>query len=456
MLSTFETEYAASGPQHGWDPGVLRQVVESSPELKGMLLEAIDRGELQRLQANLDPGGLTAASYDANARSIGFPTELLDKAWPPGRSGQSELLATFAHEAQHAREARTIRQSDDILKAMVDAKAGFGADDSLRDHTGTAEVMLERRRILEASAEVAAVNVLAADVRARDPDATMFDLFLAHPETMGRYLDVDLQARQATPKAGLHFDENLRLPPDEGNLETVARIWYDESGVYPLLGSLATAASVSEREAEILAERREHVPETPSPLITMDFEALTGTSIPELRQALNETLPLPIFDPGDSLPPMPPDGRPPGMSPFSGNLDIAPSSGVGETPTSSSPAVPGHPDHDYFRLLRDRLPGQVPDTAVAETMLAAKSAGMATPAQVDPDQIGVFDGTIWVGGRVPGYRASMEVAQARTDMGEISSALAQEARRDHNRDPQGQHLPYGPAPTEEVAMARGR
>lgn len=456
MLSTFETEYATSGPQYGWDPAVLRQVVDSSPELKDMLLEAIDRGELDRLQASLEQGGLTAATYDADARSIEFPTELLDKAWPPRISGESELLATFAHEAQHALEARTIRQSEEVLKTMVEAQVGFDGDGNRRDYTETAEIMLARSRLLEASAEVAAVNVLAAEVRSRDPDATMFDLFLAHPETMGRYLDVDLEARQATPKPGLQFDENLRLPPEEGNLETIARIWYDDSGIYPVLGSLATAASVSELEAEILAARREQAPETPSPLITMDFDALTGTAIPALRQDLNETLPLPIFDPGDSPPPMPPDNRPSGISPFRNDLDAAPSHGTGDAPTFGSPATLGHPDHDYFRLLRDRLPAQVPDTAVAETILAAKSSGMATPAQVDPQQIGVFDGTIWVGGRVPGYRASLEIDQARADMGEICSSLAQGQKQDQQRDQHGHLHQTAPVPAEEAPLTRAR
>lgn len=67
---------------------------------------------------------------------------------------------------------------------------------------------------------------------------------------------------------------------------------------------------------------------------------------------------------------------------------------------------PHHPDRAYFDALRDRLPGSISDTKVAQALVAAKTAGIARV-----DQLGAVtlqEDQIFIAGRTPGFRAQVD------------------------------------------------
>jgi hypothetical protein len=65
-----------------------------------------------------------------------------------------------------------------------------------------------------------------------------------------------------------------------------------------------------------------------------------------------------------------------------------------------------HPDRAYFDTLRGQLPGSVSDAKVAETLVAAKTAGIERA-----DQLGsaaLHNDQIFVAGKTPGFRAQVD------------------------------------------------
>lgn len=450
------------------DPGAgaaLAQIIASSPEANDLLLRAIEAGELEHLTPltrETQPDAFAAAAkgfYLSGEKTIYLnPADLLQD--DPRK--RMEALATLAHEADHAVHAEEIRRA---VETATDAVREQATAPSPRDYTDEALGYVDALRDQELKAEFTAVNTVAAYVRRENPDATLYDLYQANPDTMRYFLDVDENARTATPKAGLVFDEQLRLAPTEQNLAAATEHRFLEHRAWPWAYGQEILEWISQYEHDQASARRENGSEVP-PLLTADFseifpkgappdpsnpEALVDPTLWRQGKNADGDFPLPFFDPGSAQLPMPPEDRPAGISQFRRDPDPVSARDIEAIPAAASPATPGHPDHDYFRLLRERLPAGMPDTTVADAMLAAKQSGMTRPDQVDPAQIGVFGGTIWIGGQVPGYRASLDVDQARTDMRDIARDLARE------ETPRAiERQASATVEVSEAAVARGR
>ncbi len=75
-----------------------------------------------------------------------------------------------------------------------------------------------------------------------------------------------------------------------------------------------------------------------------------------------------------------------------------------------------HADHGYFTALRNLLPSEIPDAKVAQTLVAAKDAGMVRPEQVA--SVAVHEGQIFVMGNTPGFRARVDLGAPAPDVRE--------------------------------------
>lgn len=73
-------------------------------------------------------------------------------------------------------------------------------------------------------------------------------------------------------------------------------------------------------------------------------------------------------------------------------------------------------DQAMFARIRKDVPAQIGDAHVAQAMLGAKQAGIASADKID--RVQMAGDTLWVSGTTPGFRAATDVAQAAAPMHE--------------------------------------
>ncbi|MBN7138392.1 hypothetical protein A7A76_00620 [Lysobacter enzymogenes] len=395
------------------------QQLLDTPEIKSMALEAIRRGNLEKLGMVDEP--MVGGDYDANTKSLRMSKTLLtfaDKQFVADKAA-----VTAAHELQHALDRPRVVQRDgkfdeDIRQTVAGAPP--------HDYTAALKSYFDETRQLEARASISAFNVAVDIAKRRDPNADLKQVYDVAQDNAPTFIAVDSskQSNAYALKPGLAVDAGGKIDPGRpDNLETAARNYYDAAGYSErLLGS--HLEYIRDYENTIHERLLKSYPDRPAPQIQVDTKAL-GVSGP---------LPAGIDDAGAPKPA-------PGVT-----RSLAPAAPAPAEP-ASDPRRADHPDHAYFNLLRGKLPESVPDNAVAHAMHQAKLGGMRDPAQVDPDQVAVHSGQVWIGGRTPGFRSSSDPTQA-PPMAEVGAQL--EASRLRSPDP-AQHQAQEPKDAKQDA-----
>ena len=366
------------------DPGAeLRTLIDTTPGLKTTLLQQIERGSLERFDNLGAPGAL--GTYDAYSKTMAVSIDQLNLAARGDVQTANSLRFTLAHEIDHA-VTRDARLAEDT-KLMGDVTA-MTARPSPHDYTDILRTYNDSVRSREVHAEMAGFNALAAQVRAGNPHATLKDLYDASPADMQMYVNVDLSKVPATyaPKPGLTLGADLSMASTPENVAAMGRYFYEANG-YPERKIGGALNYIEGQEQRALAAARVADPSHAAPEVRAN---LTGLGVPGLP-------------------------HPPGITDSSPRL-APPAHGAshdaGGASSSSDPRRVEHPDHAYFQALRERLPDSVPDNAVAHAMLLAKRESMTDFSRVNPQEVGVANGAVWIGGNTPGFRVAAEVVQA--------------------------------------------
>lgn len=387
MLADFERDHALAGAN-------LRELLKSTPELETRMLAAIDKGNLDLIKP-LDPAQRARGAlggFDPSDDSIALPMDMLEAS---ARNPQdaNTLRMVFGHEIEHS-----------VNKADIDTLVGdfdrevekIAQGPSPHDYTELLEARNRGDRLRESNDQISGFNVLAAHVRRENPDATAEQMnakLYASSDQMQQYFDVGIDAngqKNYTPKPGLSIGANGQIAATPDNVEAMGVHFYDRNH-YPERYAHRNLSLAYQAEHDAA---RQH-PDRPAPDIRVDLHKLNLPGFP---------LPPGFSDPSGSV-----RGPAPG-SPSPPSQPAQPASS-GADPAAPHPREAGHRDHAYYQMLRDKLPAEVPDNAVAQAMLEAKRSGLDA-TQIDPNKIGVNDGKIWIGGKTPGFHASADATQA--------------------------------------------
>jgi hypothetical protein len=397
MLTDFELLHDTASAHPGRN---LRALIEQTPAMKGDILESIRRGNLDRFE-DLPYAG-PVGTYDADAKALAVSVDQLKSA-DRNVQAANTLRFTLGHELQHGVNRQDILDQDATMRSDA---AAIARSPSPHDYTASLQAYNATSRRLESTAEIAGFNTLAESVRRGNPNATLKDLYDASPNDMQMYIDVDLGATPAryTPKAGLSIGADLTIDPSKReNVEAIGTLFYDANGYPPQeIGRALGMAHKAEAAAQ----------------------AASGT-LPDIRvdlKALGVSGPLPHGFTDSSKPRLLP----------------------GQEAAQADPRSAGHPDHDYYQLLRGKLPDSVPDNAVAHAMYLAKHDGMGDPSKVDPAQVAYANGHVWVGGSTPGYRVAFDPAQS-PPMAQVNEQLETQRQQRELQAPPPQvhaHAPH--------------
>ena len=422
MLDRFENEHHRAGRN-------LRALIGDTPELRSRVLKAIEAGNLDDfavLGSDLRKRGSLGA-YRADNETIALPEDLLRKAGRREDTANS-LRMFIGHEIEHAVHKKEILESQKAFSDQVDA---VRHGPSPHDYTDVLRQNNADRRARESNDQIAGFNVLAAHVRRENPQATqeqMYEKLFKSSNQMEQYFDVDRSSGREvyTPKPGLSIGADGKVATTPDNLEAFGKYFYDRNH-YPQQYAFDALEYIYSKE---------RAAQGPNGMLGFGMPKPSIDAKVDLKALGLEGLPLP---PGfkDSSPVQRQDAAPehaPQRAPAS---HTAP-------PQASEPRDPQHRDHGYFQFLRERLPAQVPDDAVADAMLQAKRTGLHEPSQVDPRQVGVgADGKVWIGDHVPGFHVGADPAAA-PPMAQTAQAL------DAVAPPTPAQAPSAPAQTQEA------
>ncbi len=246
MLAAFEKTHSKEGKN-------LRDLVGNTPELKQYMLEAIDKGNLDSINA-LDPKKSPGAvgTYDPTNKSIQLPLDYLKNS-DKNPLDANMLRMTIGHELQHAINRDSIQASQDKL---VGALETISKGPSPHDYTAALKDYNASARDREARDEMAGFNVLAAHVKRENPNATQQELYRklydSQPGEMSSYFDTKGKAPNQTyePKPGITINDKLQVEPTKENVEAFGKHFYDARN-YPAnyLGQLITGIGNFEQQA---------------------------------------------------------------------------------------------------------------------------------------------------------------------------------------------------------------
>ncbi|SDW67339.1 hypothetical protein SAMN05421681_102519 [Lysobacter enzymogenes] len=388
MLADFERDNPIAGAN-------LRTLIETTPELEVRMLTAIGDGNLDTFKP-LDPALRASgwiAGFNPKDDSILLPIDLLQGAGADPQKANTLRLA-LGHEVEHAVNKEEIARNAESTQREI---TRIAKSPSPHDYTDVLKAYNDTLRPREINDQIAGFNVLAAHVRRENPDATPEELYAklyASSDQMQPYFDVGLDAngqRTFTPKPGLTLGPNGDIAPTAENIEAMGQHFFDRARYAERYAARNLEMAEKAENQAALAD-----PSRPPMEIKVDLQAL---GLPGLA------LPLGF---SDSSPSLAPGARSPETAPHSTesatpSLLLDPSRGL--------PGEPGPSDRAYFQLVRDRLPEQVPDHAVAHAVLQAKRDGLEAD-QVDPSKIGFSQGRIWIGATTPGFHVSVDPAQA--------------------------------------------
>lgn len=230
MLAKFEKDHPTEGKN-------FRALLESTPELKSRMLEAVGKGNLEKFEPLSEDerkrGTVGAYNPNESDKSIKLPMDFLaisDK----NTQAANLLRSTFGHEIEHAVNRDSIKTAQD--KLVTDA-AGIATGPSPHNYTNVVKNYVADLRDREARDEIAGVNVLAAHIKRQNPDATKEQLYnalaTASPD-MALYFDKKgTKPETFQPKPGIEFSDKFQIDPSNAkNVEAFGKHFYDANN-YP-------------------------------------------------------------------------------------------------------------------------------------------------------------------------------------------------------------------------------
>ena len=250
MLVDFEKSHPDAGKN-------FRTLIGETPALKANLLEAIGKGNLEKIGPM--PAGAPAAAlgvYNANDKSMGLPIALLDVADKDKKLGNT-LRMVLAHESEHAVNKQAIEKAGADFKTKLEAVA---KSPSPHDYTAVLKERGDSLRLREATDQIGGFNAVAAHVRKENPKATPAQLYEklynSSPE-MEPYFDVGGTPPKQTyaPKAGLTLGKNGLLAETPANIEAMAKHFYDARPYRQIYGVDALKAAMGVEAREQAADR---------------------------------------------------------------------------------------------------------------------------------------------------------------------------------------------------------
>lgn len=376
MFADFESGFREGKKNPGT---VLRRIVTEMPKLEEHMLEAVGKGTLAGFRSS-SRGQKTAGDYDPEDGCIYLRAAHLREAADSTKHADG-IRYTLAHEIQHALDKDAIVNQDAALRSGAERLIAGG---SPRDYTALLQKYLEASVQIEVEAEIAGFNAFADHVKSRIPDATLHDLYEASPQNLRMYVDTNKSLGVSyLPKEGLSIDEKLRIASTPENVSAMTRHFFDANDYRS--DELGRALKIL-GEIEMQAPTSMHQPDpfAPRPAVHVDCGALG-------------------IDPG-LLPDGFIDGRAPeraqAQEPDRKRLKLSEDA---SEPPAIAPDQPSHPDHAFYRFLRERLPDDaVPDNAVAHAMLLAKSKGILDAQHVAEAQVGFVENnrSIAIGGNL--------------------------------------------------------
>lgn len=245
MLTDFEKSHATEGKN-------LRALLDNTPELKQRLIDAIDKGNLEKIEPlsaqNKREGAVGV--YRADDKTMELPLDYL-KIADKDVAAANMIRITAGHEIEHAINRDGIKNTFDKLEKDILTIAN---GPSPHDYTQTLKTFNTESREREARDEMAGFNILAAHVKRENPSATQEELYRklydASPDVQS-YFDVKGKAPNQTyePKAGITFNDKFQVEATKDNVEAFGKHFYDARG-YPAsyVGNVIDAISSIENQ----------------------------------------------------------------------------------------------------------------------------------------------------------------------------------------------------------------
>ncbi len=250
MLVDFEKAHPDAGKN-------FRTLLGETPALKANLLQAIGKGNLDKIEqipASAPAGAIGA--YSATDKSMLLPTALLDVA-DKDKKLANTMRMVLTHESEHAVNKQAIEKADKAFEGKLTAIA---KGPSPHDYTNVLNEKGKSDRLREATDQVGGFNAVAAHVRKENPTATPAQLYEklhnSSPE-MEPYFDVSGTPPKQTyaPKAGLTLDKDGQLAKTPANIEAMGQYFYDARPYKQIYGVEALQAAMQIEFKEQAADR---------------------------------------------------------------------------------------------------------------------------------------------------------------------------------------------------------
>ena len=224
-----------------------RDLVNDTPTLKANLLDAIHKGNLDKIGPL--PAGLPAGvlgGYDPTTKSMVLPVDVLNVIDKDAKLSNT-MRMVVTHESAHAVNKQSIEKADAAFDASL---AKIAKRPSPHDYTNVIKTHNASERLREAADQIGGFNALAAHVRKQNPSAKPGELYekLYHSsDQMEQYFDVSGTPPKQTfaPKAGLTVDKNGHIAPTKANIDAMARHFYDANGYQEIYGVRALQRAVA-------------------------------------------------------------------------------------------------------------------------------------------------------------------------------------------------------------------
>jgi hypothetical protein len=245
MLVDFEKGNPAAGKN-------FRTLVAETPALKANLLEAIGKGNLDKIEplpAGVPKGAL--AGYDPTSNKIYLPVDIL-AASDKDKKLANTMRLVVTHESEHAVNKQAIEKSGKAFEAELE-KIAKGP--SPHDYTAAIKTRTDSERTREATDQIGAFNAVAAHVRKENPTATqsqMYEKLYNSSNQMEQYFDVGGTApnKTYTPKAGLTIGKDGQIAETKANIEAMGKHFYDANGYQRIYGVRALQKAVDIESTE--------------------------------------------------------------------------------------------------------------------------------------------------------------------------------------------------------------
>ena len=231
MLQRFESEYNARNPRLAEN---LRNLIDRSPALKSDIQQSLADGNLKDIKLFEGNVNNTGAEYSRKNQRILIPEEHLANAHTPHRYDE-EMIFKLGHEIRHAMDRTNGTQDNDRFNNEVwrisETPGGR------HDYTQVVADFIKNSREGESYAHIGGFNAISSMVRAQNPNATLKDLYEAHPARMGDFIEVTGTFRKNYAlKEGISIDENLQMPYSATNVDAMKTHYFDTPAEEAKLG----------------------------------------------------------------------------------------------------------------------------------------------------------------------------------------------------------------------------